>query len=767
MPTNTAEALPLVGILVQLGTSLLLTALVLSLRREARRHDYFRLWTWAWVALTAAIALVSLRYNVVPFLSPSALRGNGRPLYLTLHALYQFGKLLFATLVLLGTLRYARNRSLPAAWALPVYLAVFVYAVLSAVLSPNLTVVVAWQALIVAPLFGVSAWLLASAPDDRRGLGTRVLTITLALSAVLWAVYFVAFGAAGLGVQTSWSDVISVLTGYNSYFDAVLAFVLGLGMVVTVVQHGYEEADAARRAQLAETREAGQRLAEILQAAHEGIVTIDADRTVMVMNPAAESILGTSVPEAIGRSFDRFLLPEQRRAFWDGLAVTTRRSEAHPPMALRREATGVRGDGGVFPMELAISTFDGSARHGYVLVLRDLTQREREREERERLQQQVAQAARLEAVGRMVSGVAHELNNPLTAITAFAQDLLLEPRNDADREALTVVVQQAQRCRVIVGDLLIFARNRRDERRRLAPSDMVARVLRVFERDSSRNGVILDVDVGRDLPPADVDPVGIEQVLTNLLTNAFQATPRGGRVSLRARARGELLEFVVEDSGLGIPADAMPRLFEPFFTTKELGQGTGLGLSVSHTIVQQHGGEIRVENVEGARTGARFSVSLPFVDRRATPRSATGETEPTPAPAVESVPRRVLVVDDEEAIRSAMRRSLERRGWTVDEAADGGEALLRLEVGGRAVPYDAVVTDLRMPGMSGIELCRELAERHSEVLERTIVITGDTASPTVAEFLGRTDRPFLQKPFDMRALVELIERVATAKAGDA
>jgi len=764
MPTNTWDALPLVGILVQLGTSLLMTALVLSLRREARRHEYFRLWTWGWVALTGAIAVMSIRYNVVPLLPLPTLTGEGRSLYLLLQTVHQLGKLLFATLVLLGAFRYARNRPWPVSWVLPAYLAVLVYAVLTVLMSPNFTVAIAWQALFLAPAFGLSAWFMVTAPASRRGLGTRVLSLTLALLALVWSVYSVAYGAIGLGIQTPWESALSGAVGFNTYVDAAFVFVLGLGMVVTVVQHGYEEADLARRTQLTETEEAGQRLAEILQAAHEGILTIDAGHRILVINHAAEAIFGVRAEDVTGAPFDQFLAEDERRAFWDGIAVTTRRSEAHPPVALRREATGIKGDGTTFPMELAVSSFDGSARRGYVLVLRDLTHREREREERERLQQQVSQAARLEAVGRMVSGVAHELNNPLTAIMAFAQDLLLGARNDADREALTVIVQQAQRCRVIVGDLLIFARNRRDERRRLAPSDMVGRVLRVFERDSSRNGVILDVDVARDLPPADVDPIGIEQVLTNLLTNALQATPRGGRVSLRARAKEDHLEFEIEDSGPGIPPDAMPRLFEPFFTTKELGQGTGLGLSVSHTIVQQHGGEIRVENLPEGRGGARFVVSLPFVDRRAGDQP-TGEAE-APSPPESKPARRILVVDDEDVIRSAMRRSLERRGWTVDEAADGREALLRLDVGGRVVSYDAVVTDLRMPGMSGIELCRELGARYPEILERTIVITGDTASPTVVEFLGQTDRPFLQKPFDMRALVELIDRVATAKAGN-
>ncbi len=365
---------------------------------------------------------------------------------------------------------------------------------------------------------------------------------------------------------------------------------------------------------------------------------------------------------------------------------------------------------------------------------------------------QLAHTARLEAVGRMVSGVAHELNNPLTAIMAFAQDLAAAARSDEDREALTVIVQQAERCRVIVGDLLIFARSRREERRRVAPGDLVSRVSRVFGRESNRHQVGFDVDVAPDLPPIEVDATGMEQVLTNLLTNAFQASRPGGRVSLAVSAADGRIVFEVADSGPGISAEAMPRLFEPFFTTKGPGEGTGLGLSVSHAIVSQHGGIIDVDN-GGSSGGARFRIRLPFVERR------HGDPPVAGAAADQARPGRALIVDDEPAIRVAVRRSLERRGWQVDEAADGAEAWLRIDVGGRPADFDVVITDLRMPGMSGIELVDRMRAVHPGLADRTIVITGDTASPAVAEFLGRLATPHLQKPFDVRQLIEIVDRV--------
>jgi CheY-like chemotaxis protein len=212
----------------------------------------------------------------------------------------------------------------------------------------------------------------------------------------------------------------------------------------------------------------------------------------------------------------------------------------------------------------------------------------------------------------------------------------------------------------------------------------------------------------------------------------------------------------------------LPRLFEPFFSTKAHGQGTGLGLSVSHGIVEQHGGKLMAENREDTtpgRSGARFTVLLPFLDRRTVSRAATLELPHSElgAAAAGSSARRVLIVDDEVAIRAAIRRYLERRGWLVDEAGDGGQALelLGLEPAGgtsRSREYDAIVTDLRMPGVSGIELHDRLLEADPAGYERLIIISGDTASTEVAEFVTRLRRPIVQKPFAMRTLADLLDR---------
>jgi CheY-like chemotaxis protein/two-component sensor histidine kinase len=395
------------------------------------------------------------------------------------------------------------------------------------------------------------------------------------------------------------------------------------------------------------------------------------------------------------------------------------------------------------------------------------------------MQAQFAQTARLETIGRMISGVAHELNNPLTAILAFGQDLLSQPRSPDDTEALNTIVQQSQRCRAIVQDLLTFARTKREDRQVVLLRDIIDRVCPAFERLAAADSIRLEVHAERDLPPVHANPAALEQVLTNLLSNAFHAAGAGGWVGVSTGLKDDLLALVVEDDGHGIPPEVLPRLFEPFFTTKGHGQGTGLGLSVSHGIVEQHAGTLRAENrSEPGTQGARFTVLLPFLDRRAASRVAAAPAELPRAELLAAAGprppggRRVLLIDDEAAIRVAIRRYLERRGWQVEEAGNGREALDRLGLGKPdARPgserYDAIVSDLRMPGMSGMELHDLLAARDPAALEKLVVISGDTASAEIAAFITRLRRPIIQKPFDMRTLADLLDRTAPPRAAPA
>jgi two-component system NtrC family sensor kinase len=385
-------------------------------------------------------------------------------------------------------------------------------------------------------------------------------------------------------------------------------------------------------------------------------------------------------------------------------------------------------------------------------------------------EQALRQSEKLAALGQLVSGVAHELNNPLAAILHFAEDLLEDERSAADSEALSVIRDQARRSRAIVRDLLSFVRSRESAKERLSINEALSASLKALAPIVEEAGARLTVDIAPNEIHGAIDRAALQQVVTNLVVNAAQASGKGGEVRLRAWVTATELRFVVEDSGPGIPVKLMDRIFEPFFTTKPVGQGTGLGLSVTLGIVQQLGGQIAVENRPAEEgSGARFTVHLPIAAGVVEPIQKERPSGPVRSPLPQadvSDPRapRVLVIDDEASIRAALRRFFVRRGWQVDEAEDGAAGLsMMLDSGSE---FAAIISDLRMPGCSGMELHDHVAAVAPELLDRIIFSTGDVASRDASDFVKRTHCIVMQKPFELRALEQVVNRMrelATAR----
>jgi two-component system NtrC family sensor kinase len=400
---------------------------------------------------------------------------------------------------------------------------------------------------------------------------------------------------------------------------------------------------------------------------------------------------------------------------------------------------------------------------GIAVVVVDITRRVRAEAEAVALRARIAAAERAEALGQLVSGVAHELNNPLASMLNFTEDLLLGESDPERRSALEVIRAQALRSRVIVRDLLTFAR-RGGNRPHLphAPGPIVSDVVRAL-RPGLGDGVRLDSDISDGGMVLAIDRAGFEQVITNLLTNAAQATGPGGNVLLRARVHEQWYEIEVLDDGPGIAPEVLSRLFEPFFTTKSTGQGVGLGLSVSVGIVQEHGGTLTAANRRDAQ-GAVFTVRFPV------PEVAL-ELPPPPLPrtSVPAVKRSsqaqpvegpvLLIVDDEEPIRRALRRFFERRGWIVEEAHDGVEGDRLLSAPDASQRYVAILCDLRMPGLDGPELYARVNERTPELARRFVISTGDVVGETAAAFLASIDSPVLEKPYELATVDAIVERL--------
>ncbi len=371
---------------------------------------------------------------------------------------------------------------------------------------------------------------------------------------------------------------------------------------------------------------------------------------------------------------------------------------------------------------------------------------------------------RLAEAGGRLAAVAHELANPLSAILAFSDDLLRTDSTVEQREALMVIRHQARRSRAMLRGLLDTVRGGGDGGDQppalVHPATLTEQVARVAARDCQARGLRFEWAAGPDLPSLLGHEAELEQVLTNLLTNACQATPAGGHVSLTVQVRGRLLEFVVRDSGHGIPPDVLPHIFEPFYTTKPAGEGTGLGLSLSQGFVRRHRGILTAENVSATEGGgARFVVALPFEDRRWRDRDAVpdeiGTVSAPDAPAV----RRVLIVEDEEAIRHAVRRYLERHGWAVEETGDGRAALAELLPGSGECRFDAVVCDLRLPGLSGMAIYDRVRAERPRLARRLVMVTGDTSVPEVVAFQTRTGVQLLEKPYELEMLAAALGRL--------
>jgi two-component system NtrC family sensor kinase len=383
-----------------------------------------------------------------------------------------------------------------------------------------------------------------------------------------------------------------------------------------------------------------------------------------------------------------------------------------------------------------------------VLLFDDLT-------EKRRLQEQLIQSEKMSAIGQLIAGIAHDLNNPLASVVGFA-DFLVESGDvpPALAEPLRVIRQEAERAATIVKNLLSFARRQEGERVPQAMGPLLESVLALLRNQLMAMKVDAVLEVEPEIPEIEMNANQIKQVFVNLLNNAAQAIAgtgrmEGGRIVVSARKWLDGVAVSVADNGPGIPEDLAPRVFEPFFTTKPEGEGTGLGLSICQGIVKEHGGRITLETVPGS--GATFTVELLGSGRVSKPR-------PQPAVVAEPARLRILVVDDEPHILHYMRSTLEAWGHAVQVASDGTEALERALL----EPFDAIICDMRMPRLGGREMYADLERRHPEIAHRVIFATGDTVRDDTLQFLESLGRPFLHKPFTLSELRTVLGGVAPA-----
>jgi len=387
--------------------------------------------------------------------------------------------------------------------------------------------------------------------------------------------------------------------------------------------------------------------------------------------------------------------------------------------------------------------------------------------EKRRLQDQLLQSEKMSAIGQLIAGVAHDLNNPLASVVGFS-DLLGEAADVPPRlaEPLAVIRQEAERASAIVRNLLSFARRQEGERQLQSIRPILESTHQLLKNQLLAARIELTLEFEPGLPEVEVHANQIKQVFVNIINNAAQAIAStraqegGGKIQIVTKCEPDGLSVNISDNGPGIPDAVAQRVFEPFFSTKSEGEGTGLGLSICLGIVKEHGGSMTVEpGGAGSGRGATFTVELPTgVRTELRPLAAGAETQAVPPERLERL--RVLVVDDEPHILHYMQATLESWGHEVVLARDGSQALKRALM----QPFDLIICDLRMPRLGGREMFHTLARMHPTVADRIIFATGDTVRGDTLQFLEELGRPFLQKPFKLDALRRVLAGVVKVPA---
>jgi two-component system NtrC family sensor kinase len=383
------------------------------------------------------------------------------------------------------------------------------------------------------------------------------------------------------------------------------------------------------------------------------------------------------------------------------------------------------------------------------------------RESLERLretQSQLVQAGKMTALGQLVSGVAHELNNPLSVIIGYGQLLLHRQIPEPYRHPVELMVGQADRMAKIVRNLLFFARQRAPERVAVDINQVIEQTLALRQHQLALSAITVERDLA-ELPTVTGDPQQLQQVFLNLVLNAEQAilaARRGSQITFRTRRSddGRFVRADVVDDGPGISAADLPHVFEPFFTTKEVGLGTGLGLSVSYGIVQEHDGTLTATSEPGHTV---FTIELPV----GVVAAVTGVPRPAVLAGLSSQARRALVVEDEPEVADLIQALLTEVGWRVDLAHGGHTGLDQV----RQRSYDLIVTDLRMAEGDGAEFYRNAVMENPALKSRFVFMTGDLASPDAMAFLESVKGPVVEKPFAPDQFMEAVQQVEAARRG--
>ena len=452
-------------------------------------------------------------------------------------------------------------------------------------------------------------------------------------------------------------------------------------------------------------------------------------------------ITGYSRKKLLSMSFFDLLHPKDRQA---SLKRHKRKmgGESIPGLF---EMSIIRKDGTKVPIEVTSAYTKYGGKRANVAFIRDITERKQAEVEKRELEQKAQLASRLASVGEMAAGIAHEINNPLTGVIGFAQLLMQKDIPDDLKEPLKIINDGAKRVADIVSRLLTFARRHKPERGYVDINEIIETTLDLRAYEMETANIKVTTRLAPDLPQTVADGSQLQQVFLNIIINAeteMKLAHGRGNLLIKTETIDSTIRISFKDDGPGIARENLGKVFDPFFTTREVGSGTGLGLSLCHGIIAEHNGRIYVRSRLGR--GATFIAELPIVveDKQLElPESTAGEAERVAG-------ARILVVDDEPAILQLLERVLTDEGHEVEttDSADGALAKINSE------QYNLILLDIKLPGMSGIELYKRIQGMAGSLASRVIFITGDTIGANTRDFLSRTRAHYITKPLDIEQL---------------
>jgi PAS domain S-box-containing protein len=489
----------------------------------------------------------------------------------------------------------------------------------------------------------------------------------------------------------------------------------------------------------------------VIDAALDAVITADRDCRVIGWNAAAERIFGHRRDAIMGQPIGDTIVPPHHRAAHEAGLARYHRTGCPHVLGQRLEMEAMRADGSVFPCELSIHEVKAAGKVFFTAWLRDLTPMHQAQEELARQRERLHQSEKMSALGSLLAGVAHELNNPLAVVVAQTTMLEAMAKDDAVRDRAARIHAAAARCGRIVKTFLAMVRQQAPLRTAVAVNAALDGALELAGYGLRSAGIAVERALDAALPRIQADPDQLGQVAVNLVVNAQAALadrpePRIIRLESWPEPEGGV-GFAVEDNGPGVPAALREKIFEPYVTTKPLGAGTGLGLAVCRNILGAHGGTIALE--PGTLGGARFVVRLPAGVAAAAPEAPHASASPAR--------HRVLVVDDEPEVGAVLVELLGLHGIEAEAAGDIPAARARLA----AQRFDAVFCDLRMPGGGGGALYREALAAQPHLRGRFAFVTGDTvAGPAAIDALDpHHPPPILEKPFTPQDVADVLARL--------